>query len=125
MVSCSCGEDFASKATKRITVQTPTEVDDDAGGRAVSWADALSLWAVVEPMAGKEVWLSSQLQSRVDARITVRYQSSLADTTTAAKNRALFGSRIYNIKAVKNLADDMKTEGKSFQQLLCTEGEAS
>lgn len=125
MVTCTCGEDFASKATKRVKIQSPGEVGDDAGGRVVTWTDVLTLWAIIEPMAGKEVWLSSQLQSRVDARITVRYQASLADTTTAAKLRVLFGSRVYNIKAVKNLADDMKTEGTSFQQLLCTEGEAS
>lgn len=121
----TCGDDFASRATKRVVVQTPTETPDDAGGRTQSWADTLTLWAIMEPMAGKEVWLSSQLQSRVDARITVRYQASLADTTAAAKLRVLFGSRTYNIKAVKNLADDMKSEGRSFQQLLCTEGEAS
>ena len=125
MVTCNCGDDFASKAQNRVTVQLPTRVADDAGGWTESWADALTLWAVIEPMAGREVYLSSQLQSRVDARITVRYQSSLAESTVTAKYRVKFGSRYYNIKAVKNLADDMKTEGRAFQQLLCTEGEPS
>ena len=49
----------------------------------------------------------------------------LADTKEAAKYRVQYGSRLYNIKAVKNLADDMKTEGRSFQQLLCVEGESA
>lgn len=125
MGACNCGDDFISKADRRIVIQTPSVVDDNYGGRAESWVDALTVWAVIEPMAGKEVFISSQLQSKVDARITIRYQSTLADTTTAAKSRVKYGSRLYNIKAVKNLADDMKSEGIQFQQLLCVEGEAS
>lgn len=125
MVACKCGDDFASKANKRIIVQLPISTPDDAGGRVDAWTDALTVWAVMEPMGGKEVFLSSQLQSRVDERITIRFQSSLVDTTLAAKNRVKFGTRLFNIKFVKNLADDMKTEGRAFQQLLCTEGEPS
>jgi SPP1 family predicted phage head-tail adaptor len=125
MVACKCGEDFGSNANNRIIVQTKTLVADNAGGWVESWADALTLWAVIEPMSGREMFISSQLQSRVDARITIRYQSSLADTTEGSKFRVKFGTRIYNVKAVKNLADDMKTEGKRYQQLLCTEGEPS
>ena len=49
----------------------------------------------------------------------------MSDTKTAAKRRVLYGSRVYNIKAVRNLADDMKTEGRDYQQLLCVEGEPS
>ncbi len=125
MVACKCGEDFGSKANSRIKIQSAVLVADDAGGWVETWADALTLWSVIEPMAGREVFVSSQLQSRVDARITIRFQSSLVDTTVTAKFRVTYGNRIYNVKAVKNLSDDMKTEGKSFQQLLCTEGEPS
>lgn len=124
-MTCKCGDDFVSRANNRVIIQSPVSTPDDAGGRVDTWSDALTVWAVIEPMAGREMFLSSQLQSRVDARVTIRFQSSLADTTLAAKNRVKFGTRIYNIKAVKNLSDDMKTEGRVFQQLLCTEGEPS
>jgi SPP1 family predicted phage head-tail adaptor len=125
MIACKCGDDFPARAKCRIAIQSAVIVADDAGGWVETWADALTLWAMIEPMAGREVFLSSQLQSRVDARITVRYQSSLVDTTQAAKFRVKFGTRIYNVKAVKNLGTDMKLEGKTYQQLLCTEGEPS
>lgn len=125
MVGCSCGDDFVSKARHRIVVQSATETPDDAGGRSTVWTDLLTVWAAIETKNGKEVFLSSQLQSRVDAVITIRFQSSLADTTTAAAKRVKFGTRIYNVKYVKNLADDLKNEGRVFQQLLCVEGEAS
>ncbi|WP_017993829.1 phage head closure protein [Rhizobium leguminosarum] len=120
---CKCGSDFASSANTRIVVQTPTETSDEFGGRSVAWNDLVSLWAVVEPMAGREIYVSAQQQSRVDARILIRYRSDLSDTTTASRNRVQVDSRFYNIAAVRNLSDDLKTEGKDFQQLLCMEGQ--
>ena len=122
---CKCGADFASSANTRIAVQSAATVDDGYGGRTETWSELLSLWAEIEPMTGKEIYVNAQLQSRVDARITIRYQAGLSDTTIAAKYRVVVGTRIYNIKAVRNLADDMKREGIDFQQLLCVEGEPS
>ena len=122
---CKCGAEFASSADTRIIVQTPTVTEDAYGGRSEVWLDASPVWAVVEPMAGREIYVSAQLQSRVDARITIRYQSGLADTTVASTRRVKVGSRLYNVKAIRNLADDLKREGRSFQQLLCVEGEPS
>lgn len=122
---CKCGADFPSSADTRIVVQSAAQTEDAYGGRSTVWSDALTIWAVVEPMAGREIYVNAQLQSRVDARITIRYQASLSDTTVAAQRRVKVGNRIYNIKAIKNLDDDMKREGKDFQQLLCVEGEPS
>ncbi len=122
---CKCGADFSSAANTRIEVQSPVETDDGYGGRSTAWNPLLSLWASVEPMAGREIYVSAQQQSRVDARMTIRYQSALSDTTAAARNRVVVGSRTYNIAAVRNLAADLKTEGRDFQQLLCMEGQAS
>ncbi|MBZ9975483.1 phage head closure protein [Mesorhizobium sp. BR-1-1-10] len=122
---CKCGADFPSSANKRISVQSAATVDDAVGGRSETWSELLALWAEIEPMAGREIYVSAQLQSRVDARITVRYQGALSDTTTAATLRVVYGTRVYNIKAVRNLSDDMKTEGTEFQQLFCVEGEPS
>lgn len=126
MVSCGCdGNGFSSKARNRVVMQHLQEAPDDFGGRTESWQDGLTVWAMIEPMAGREIFVSSQLQSRVDARVTVRYQAALADTTQTAKLRLKHGARLYNVKAVRNLAADMKTEGTAFQQLMCTEGEPS
>lgn len=124
MVSCGCSSTaFAARAGNRVTVQGFTAAEDDVGGRAETWADLFSAWAIIEPMAGREIWLNAQLQSRVDARITIRYAPALADTTLTATRRILFGTRLYNVQAIRNLADDMKTEGRVYQQIYCTEGE--
>lgn len=122
---CKCGADFASSANTRITVQSFTAVDDGAGGRTETWVDAFLVWAEVEPMAGREIYVNSQLQSRVDARMTIRYKADLSNTQLAAKYRVKVGDRVYNIQYVRNLEDDMKHEGRDFQQLLCVEGEPS
>jgi SPP1 family predicted phage head-tail adaptor len=122
---CKCGADFPSSANTRISVQSAATVEDSYGGRSETWSEAFALWAVVEPTNGREIYVNGQLQSRVDSKMTIRYQSALSDTTTAVKYRVLFGSRIYNIKALRNVADDMKLEGTAFQQLFCVEGEPS
>src|SRR4051794_24116878 len=90
MVSCKSGEDFASQANNRIIIQTPTTTPDASGGRSEAWNDTLTLWSVIEPLTGREVYVSSQIQSRVDARITIRYQSTLADNASAAKCRVKY-----------------------------------
>jgi SPP1 family predicted phage head-tail adaptor len=122
---CSNGAQFASRAKSRIEIQSSNTTDDDYGGREDNWKTRYTIWAVIEPTSGKEIFTNDQLQSRVDARILIRYQPALADTTATAEMRVLFGSRLYNIRAVHNLDDDLKTEGVSFQRLLCTEGEPS
>lgn len=122
---CKCGADFSSSANVRISIQSAATTDDGAGGRYETWSDAFTVWAEVEPMTGREIYVNAQLQSRVDARITIRYKSELSDTQVTAKYRVKNGTRVYNIQAVRNLDDDMKHEGKLFQQLLCVEGEPS
>ncbi len=123
-MTCGC-ESFSAKAKTRITLQSASTVSDAYGGRGTSWVDVSDLWAIVEPMAGRELFISAQLQSRVDAKITIRWRSELADTTAGAKYRVKLGTRLYNIKAIKNLDADMKHEGSNYQLMLCVEGEAS
>ncbi|WP_342150236.1 phage head closure protein [Methylorubrum sp. SB2] len=125
-MSCRCAKNrFTSGARTRITLQMPSATDDGYGGRTDAFTDLSTVWAVVEPMAGRENYISGQLQSRVDARVTIRYQAALADTIQTAKLRIKYGARLYNVHHVLNVADDMKTEGRAYQRLLCTEGEPS
>lgn len=124
MVNCGCsGDSFASKATNRVALERLVLVEDDVGGREESWTILKTVWAVIEPTAGREIFVNGQLQSRVDAKIIIRYLSDIADTQVAAKCRAKFGERTYNIRAIRNLSDDMKTEGRTFQTLICVEAE--
>ena len=123
MLKCSCGETFASKATSRVRIQAPAVMVDAYGGRVTDWVDEAEVWAIITPATGREPFLSSQHQSRVTHKVTIRYREGLADTVEAAKRRVRLSGRTMNVVACMNLGDDMKTEGSRYQALLCVEGE--
>lgn len=122
MGSCKCGPSFASLANNRITIQNKAMIDDGAGGQSVSWNDMITVWAIIEPTVGREIYSNSQKQSRVDAKITIRYQSLFQDTRDTAAYRIQFGNRLYGIVASKNVGEDMKTENYDYNVLYCVEG---
>lgn len=125
MVSCKCGDGFASRARTRISIEQQAATGDAYGGRKKVWSTFIEVWGIVEPASGREVFSNLQLQSRVDSRITIRYLPELSDTMSAARFRVRLGSRLYNVQAVLNLDEDMKTEGTRYQKFLCTEGAPS
>lgn len=115
-------DNFAGRANKRVILQPPTLTGDNYGGQTVSWStNNLTIWAIVEPQSGREIFGQGQDQSRVDVKITIRYQSTLKNTATAGKYRVSFDSRIFTVLSIKNLDEDMKREGKAYQVLSCVE----
>lgn len=127
MVACGC-QSFASLARTRVTLQQYDLVDDGIGGKTKEWSDLTTVWAVVKAASNWrriEVFQAQELQGQMQQAVTIRYIDSIADTTVAAKLRILVESRIFNVKGVENLHDDMKTAGRVFQTLYCVEGEAA
>lgn len=115
-------DSFPARANKRITIQPPTLSSDNYGGASVSWAsNNIQAWAIIEPASGREVFAQGQDQSRVDTKMTIRYNSTLKNTATAAKYRVSFDSRIFTVQNIRNMDEDMTREGKAFQVLFCTE----
>ena len=119
----TCG-DWRKKASHRVTVQSKTLVRDNYGGSSVTWSDVGTYWASIEPLSGREIYMQDQHQSKVNSKMTIRYQSALKDTATTGGYRIQFDGRLFPIVYVRNLSDDMKNEGKTFQQLFVTENEA-
>lgn len=99
----------------RIVIQQEARTPDGAGGYALAWSDVVSLWARIEPVSGRETLQGARLESRVTHRITIRYRSGVD-----AGMRALYGSRIFNIRAVINPGEDNR-----HLRLLAEEGGAS
>lgn len=117
-------DNFSGMANKRIVLQPRTEVADSYGGQTVTWATSnLTVWAIMEPASGREVFQQGQKQARVDTKITIRYQSALSNVATGAKYRVSFDNRIFPVLYVKNLDEDMKREGKAYQVLYCGEND--
>lgn len=115
-------DNFAGLANKRITIQPRTETADNYGGQTIVWTTSnISAWAIMEPQSGRETFAQGQDQSRVDMKITIRYQSTIKSTAVAGRYRVSFDGRIWTVLAIKNLDEDMKREGKAYQVLSCVE----
>jgi SPP1 family predicted phage head-tail adaptor len=114
---------FASLAKNRIEIQSQSDTVDDVGGVSRTWTTVNTVWAILEPKSGKETLKYEQLESTISMVVTIRYISSLSNTQTGAKYRIKFGDRLFKVLAVMNLEETLKIEGKSFQKLICTEGE--
>ena len=91
----------------RVTFQRATETDSDTGEVQQAWSDLATVWARVEPLAGKERFAAIQVQSEVDYRILVRYQSTLS--ALAPNDRATWNGVTFDIKSVIN------TEGRNIE----------
>lgn len=120
MVNC---QGFSTRARNRVDIGRLVTTDDGMGGQLTSFSSLGTFWAIVEPSTGRERFLSDHLQSRVDQKVTIRYQSELADTTEAANYKVTYQDRPMNVLYVRNLHEDMKRAGTSYQELFCVEGE--
>lgn len=117
-------DEWRKEANHRIIIQKKVLVDDDIGGHDVTWTDLYTVWAQIKPISGREVHFQKQDQSRINSKFVIRYKKELKDTATVAQYRISYDDRVFPIKYSRNLADDMKNEGKQFQELVTVENEA-
>jgi SPP1 family predicted phage head-tail adaptor len=101
----------AGKLKHKVELQTLTETADDQGGFTESWATASKPWVSIEPLDSREEFFAGQVRAGVTHRVKMRYTT---DATT--KSRILFGSRVLDIKSLKNT-----DEGDRELVLLCAE----
>ncbi|PMV79621.1 MULTISPECIES: phage head closure protein [unclassified Pseudomonas] len=105
----------AGKLRNRITIESPVYVQDPATGEMVrTWVEA---WAKVpssiEPLSAREFITAAAEQSKVSARIVIRYRPGVNATM-----RILHRDKIYVIEGV--LAD--RESGLEYLTLPCSEG---
>ena len=83
----------------RITLQAPMHQPGEWGGAdATEWQDVATVWAAVEPIAGREFFAAAQAQSEVTHRVRIRCRSGVR-----ADMRVSFGGRVLTIDAVLSL----------------------
>jgi SPP1 family predicted phage head-tail adaptor len=124
ITACKNKINFASIARNRISVQQKSVTTTNSGGESVTWEEQGLYWAQIKPLSGYEQMRAEQLQSRVSHKILIRYQSQFANTKDFAAWRIVYDSRIFNIKYIRNLYDDMETEGKEYQEIIAEENAA-
>jgi len=96
---------------QRLVAGSPQQ--DATGAPDVAWSDWLPVSASVDPVTGKEPFLAQEHLSVVSHKVRIRYRSGI----TAAM-RVLFGTRVFDIKAVLNWG-----ERNRELLLLCEEGQ--
>lgn len=86
----------AGKLRHRVTIEYPVIAQDSSGATVVDeWALFGKYWAAIEPLSAKELIAAQATQSKVIARITIRYVPGLY-----AAMRILHGMKTYNIEGV-------------------------
>lgn len=64
----------AGKLRHRVTIQEPVNVQDSTDGSMVkTWRDVATVWAAIEPLSAREFIAAMKEDSKVSARITIRY----------------------------------------------------
>ena len=96
---------------ERIAIEQESNASDGQGGSTISWTNVCTIWGRVSPIRGREVQQGAQVQDETMHRITIRYRTDITP-----KMRAVWGSRIMNIREVIN-----PDEHKKYLQLTVDE----
>ena len=87
----------AGKLRHLVTLQRKTGAVDTWGEPTDTWTDLASVWASIQPMAGREAFTGLELQALDMVRIGIRYTSGLVPT-----DRVNWNGRLYDILAIHN-----------------------
>jgi SPP1 family predicted phage head-tail adaptor len=85
----------AGRLRHRIRIDEQIVHVNSSGEQDVAWEEVTTLWAAIEPLSARESLLAEQVQSKVNARITIRARDDIR-----ASMRAVHGSTVYNIEGV-------------------------
>lgn len=105
----------AGKLRHWVVIQQPTSEQDSTGAVVDDWVTVAETWAAIEPLSAREFVASAAEQSKVVARITIRYRPGIR------ANMRIFHqahNEYYNIEGV--LRD--KASGLEYITLPVSEG---
>jgi SPP1 family predicted phage head-tail adaptor len=92
----------AGDLDRRITIQRATETRDAFNNPIPSWSALATLWASKEDVRDSERLAAQELGADITTRFRIRW-SELAETISPL-DRILFGDRIFEIVAVKEIS---------------------
>jgi SPP1 family predicted phage head-tail adaptor len=75
---------------KKVTIERPVDTPDAQTGAPVrTWEDVATVWAKIEPLAGREFWQAQQSQSAVTHQVEIWYRRDVT-----CRNRLRFVDRL-------------------------------
>ncbi len=75
-------------------------VDDNAGGGSIPWEDVKEVWASIEPLTGRELFLVGQFNPSLTHRVRIRYIDGVHPSW-----RIVYGTRVFDIKSVADIEE--------------------
>ena len=104
----------AGKLRHQIEIQRIEQTQDsDSGEQVGTWVRFASTWASIEPLSAREFIAASATQSKVAARLVIRYRAGIVPTM-----RVLHNGKIFSIEGV--LADTIS--GLEYLTILVAQG---
>lgn len=94
-----------------VTIQEVVETTNAIGEVAETWTTLSEVWASIEPISGREFQVVQQIAAETTHKVSIRYLEGVTP-----KHRVLFGSRVFDILAVRNVE-----EVGRVMDLLCRE----
>lgn len=85
----------SGKLRHRVTIERPGQAQDpDTGEMLPGWVYVATVWASVEPLSAREFIAADAGQSKISAKVVMRYRSGIDATM-----RLLHRGQAYNIHA--------------------------
>jgi SPP1 family predicted phage head-tail adaptor len=111
--------DKIGRLDKRVSIQRRSSTKDSYGQELDSWTTIAQVWAQVKPIGGKEAMRNTAMvvESILTHKVTVRYSATLMPPLEADAWRILYGTRLLNISASRDVDEDRR-----FIEFDCTEG---
>jgi SPP1 family predicted phage head-tail adaptor len=97
---------------ERVTIQRAAYARGANGEPLQSWEDVEEVWARVEPLTSRELYLAAQAQVLASHRVTLRHRADVRATT----HRLAWNGRTLNLTGVR----DPEARGR-WLELLCLE----
>ena len=91
------------RLNRRLTLESPTAIDDGAGGYEPIWTVLGVHWADVKTRKGREATGLAATVSRVPVTITIRAAPAGDLARPRPEQRFRDGQRLFQIKAVREL----------------------
>ena len=92
--------------TRYVSYQQRTVARNSFNENVGVWTEVKKVYAKIEPLTGRELFLSQANQSTVSHKITLHWDAVFTDTRLVAAGRIVYGTRVFNIAAVMNLDED-------------------
>ena len=96
---------------QRVRIESPVSVADGQGGQSVTWALRGVVWALVEPITGREALMAQQLVAVLSTGVTIRFRPDLS-----IKDRILVGNRVLQVESYQD-----PDGGRVELRVLCSE----